>query len=251
MGENVRVGGIEREYRGRRRPPAAVLALLAFALMVTALMPIMVFSDMSVGVSVWDTAVGPVVLWAILTPAALAHWRARTLVTARGITVRGRLLTRTRLWRDVYALRIEPRRTDTHSLEPRLPVHLYDTEGRRYLLPHLDDWQLDDVEAELTDLQEAATRDHGVSWEPRPEVESRIHRRAGHRKAWQRSHLGTTVILAAAFAFWAAHLLLSDSRPIPLTTLLCVPAASFVLLAGALHGGWELRLRRAGHAGRR
>ncbi|MFF3845989.1 PH domain-containing protein [Streptomyces sp. NPDC002328] len=245
MGENVRVGAIEREYRGRRRPPAPVLVLLAFALMVTAMMPIMVFSDMSVGVSVWETAVGPLAAWVFFIPVALAHWRARTLVSAQGITVRGRLLTRTRPWRDVYALRTDPRRTDTHSLEPRLPVHLYDTEGRRYLLPHLDDWQLDDVEGELTALRETATRDHGVSWEPRPEVEARIHRRAGHRKAWRRSHTGATAALAATFAYGTVRLFVSNDDPFPLTTLLYVPAATFALLAAALHGGWELRLRRA------
>ncbi|MET7478558.1 hypothetical protein ABZT17_29920 [Streptomyces sp. NPDC005648] len=72
---------------------------------------------------------------------------------------------------------------------PRTPVltcttHLYDFEGRRFLLPQLDDRRLDDPYAEVSELCLAAAPRRSLSWERQPNVEDLILHRTARRKGW-------------------------------------------------------------------
>lgn len=248
-GDDVRERGIEREYRRRRPLPKAVLGVLAFYLVIAVRGTFQAFSSPrpDAVVPAWLVATGSVALWVLLTRLVLSEWRARTVVTADGVTVRGAVRTRTRTWHGVHDIRVEPYARDTYGLTPRLLTYLYDTDGRRILLPRFDERQLDDPCAEVADLREAAARHRGRSWEPRPEAEARVRWRAGHRKAWQRANLGAAVVLAAMFALWVWQELFGTAPFRPLTLLVCVPLASLGALAALLHGHWQFRaVRRRG-----
>ena len=128
--------GIEREYRGRRVIRATYVTL-AVAVMLVGLKA-MDFAT-SPGPTRWDVLV--LVVWPVLAGrVALDQWRARTTVTAAGITVRGPLRTRTWAWADVYGIRVENNRRGS----PHWPAYLYVDHGRRVRLPHFDELQLAD-----------------------------------------------------------------------------------------------------------
>ncbi|MFJ4617022.1 PH domain-containing protein [Streptomyces sp. NPDC088812] len=228
--------GIEREYRRRRGVPAAQLALAAVAALV------------AVHALNWMTLSGPtfgdvlaLVAWLCLGGGvALEQWRARTSVSADGITVRGPLRTRTAAWSDVYGIRVE----DSRQGSPRWQAYLYRTDGRRVRLPHLDEVQVTDPIAEVADLCATAVRLGLTSFEARPEPEERIRRGTRRRTAWRRAGIGGLVVAAVLFAVdvWA---ILTD-RPTHSTLLLvgvpllCVPL--FFLLLDRL--GEALAARR-------
>ena len=169
--------------------------------------------------------------------------RGHTLVDARGVVVRGAVIERRWAWHDIYDIRTQP--------IPKAPayarkwlVHLYDTDGRRFLLPHVDDWQWDDPPAEVDDLRAVAARHRGMTWEPRPAIEARIQRRAGHRKAWERAVTGAAVVFVCALLLWVVLAITTDDPPI-LLLLVWIPLAAFALLVPFLH--WR-RARTAANA---
>ncbi|WP_105974073.1 PH domain-containing protein [Streptomyces geranii] len=220
-------GGIEREYRKRRKAPRGQLLYLGG-------MTVFCLSQL-VRPSGFDWA--RAVLLAILV-AVLARWivytrRGHTLVDSHGVSVRGALIERRWAWPDIYDFRAQP--------VPKAPaygrkwlVFLYDTEGRRFLLPHVDDWQLDDPPAEVDDLRAVAARYRGTDWEPRPATEAHILRRTGHRKAWERASVGTLFVFLGTFLLCLALAITTDDPPI-LLLLLWIPLAAFALLAAFLH----------------
>ncbi|MFF7976564.1 PH domain-containing protein [Streptomyces sp. NPDC007905] len=165
--------------------------------------------------------------------------RARTLVGARGVTARRALTERSRAWHDIYDIRAEPV-PNALAAARKWITFLYDTDGRRFVLPHLDDWQLDDPPAEVAALREAAARHRGMAWERRPEVEARIRRRAGHRKAWERAFTGGIIAFGCGFLLWVA-LVIITSHPPTLLLFLWMPLGSFAALAGLLHWRWSPR----------
>ncbi|MFF3501842.1 PH domain-containing protein [Streptomyces sp. NPDC003247] len=228
--------GIEREYRRRRWVPLAQLALAAVA----ALVAVNALQSMTLS---GPTSVDVLVLAAWLClggGVALEQWRARTSVSAHGITVRGPLRTRTVAWSDVYGIRVE----DSRQRSPRWQAYLYRTDGRRVRLPHLDEVQLADPIAEVADLCATAARLELATFEARPEQEERILRGTRRRTAWRRAGIGGLVVAATLFAvdFWA---ILTD-RPTHSSLLLvgvpllCVPL--FFLLLDRL--GEALAARR-------
>jgi hypothetical protein len=238
---------IAREYRRRRPVPKALLALMVFCLLTAAQQTWRTFtsSPSSALVPEWLSTAGAVALWVPLAALALDQWRGRTLVTARGVTVRGAVRTRSVAWEDVHDIRVEPRRRDTHGLTPRSPAYLYATDGRRILLPRLDEWQLDDPYAEVAELRATvALRDGGVGEAPWAEAEARVRWRAGHRTAWQRANLGAALVLAAMVVLWAGRALVTGAQGQPFLLLVCVPLASLAVLAALLHGWWEVRAGR-------
>lgn len=186
-----------------------------------------------------DAAVAAIVV-AFLTWTSLFHWRGRTIAGPDGITTRGALRVRRVAWPDVYDIRIEPVPNQPAD-GPVFLTYLYGDDGRRTRLPFLDDWQLPGfygLRAEVGALREAAALWRGTAWERRPEVEERIRRRAGHRKAWQRTMTGTFVVLLFMLVALFVEAL-SGVTVRPVLLLVCVPAASFALLAAFLHWRWE------------
>ncbi|MEV6180795.1 PH domain-containing protein [Streptomyces sp. NPDC052015] len=235
------VDRIAREYRRRRPVPKALLALMAFCLLTAAQQTWRTFasSRSSALVPEWLSTAGAVALWVPLAALALEQWRGRTVVTAHGVTVRGAVRTRSVAWADVHDIRVEPRRRDTHGLTPRSPAYLYATDGRRILLPRLDEWQLDDPYAEVAELRAAvALPDGGVG--EAPWAEARVRWRAGHRTAWQRANLGAALVLAAMVVLWAGRALVTGTQGQPFLLLVCVPLASLAVPTALLHGWWEV-----------
>jgi hypothetical protein len=143
-----------------------------------------------------------VALLAVLVT-ALTRWvlyirRGHTLVDAHGVAIRGAVIERRWAWHDIYDIRTQPVPKAPSNARKWL-VHLYDTHGRRFLLPRVDDWQLDDPPAEVDELRAVAARHRGMTCEPRPATEARILRRTGHRKAWERSVIGALVVFMCTF----------------------------------------------------
>jgi hypothetical protein len=218
-------GGIAREYRRTRRmPPQTVLTVTAGVLVGT----VSVLSMAASRASVWNGFA--IAVWtALVTRAVLEQWRARTSVTADGVTVRGVLRTRTWAWSDIYRIRVE----DDKQGFPRWSGYLYALDGRRARLPHIDEYQMPDPIAEVADLYATAVRLGLVPPQTRPDVEARIERGARRRTARRRSAVVALVVAAAMFVLdgW----LLFTDRPthtfllVMCVPLLCLPPAFLVL----------------------
>ncbi|EKX61663.1 hypothetical protein STRIP9103_00595 [Streptomyces ipomoeae 91-03] len=213
--------GIEREYRRRQGVPTAHLTLAAVAVVVT----LNALRSMTMpGPRAWEALT--VVLWLVIGGrVVLEQWRARTYVTADGVTVRGPLRTRTWAWYDIYGIRVEDSKWGT----PRWPAYLYRMDGRRTRLPHFDEQQLADPIAELADLYAVAVRLGLTSVETRPEVEERIQRGARRRTAWQRATV-TGVVVAVAMFVLETWMIFTDQPAHSFLLLLCVPLLSVPVL---------------------
>lgn len=218
-------GGIAREYRRTRRVPSQFVLLVIAGVTVSATS---VLSLTESGPSAWNGLA--LALWlVVIGRAVLEQWRARTSVTADGVTVRGALRTRSWAWSDVYGIRVE----ETKQGFPRWSGYLYATDGRRVRLPHLDEYQLPDPIAEVADLYATAVRLGLTSPETRPDVEERIERGARRRKAWRRAAVASAVVAVAMFVL-DSWMLFTD-RPthsfllVLCVPLLCLPAAFLVL----------------------
>ncbi|MES5821570.1 PH domain-containing protein [Streptomyces sp. RG80] len=226
--------GIEREYRKQRRLPMAFLLAMGAILLSSVLR----LFDRASGISLW-VRVGLVVFGAVsLGWVVLRLRRARTVVTADGITVRGAHLERHRAWHDIYDLRVEALPSSAHYQGPKYATFLYDTEGRRILLPHVDDRQLEDPWTEIAGLKESAARHRGAAWEQRPAVEGLIRKRATQTKAWVRAATGAVITLMFSFLTWVVLVFTSD-EPSQLLYFVYVPLSAFALLAATFH--WRAR----------
>lgn len=228
-------GAVEREYRKVRKVPWTTAA--AMALVVGHGLLHLARTNRILPQWAPDAFIGCYVL--LIGWMALYLRRGRTLVGPHGITVRRAMTERTRAWQDVYDIRAEPVPHAT-SYQRKWLTYLYDTDGRRFLLPHVDGWQLKDPPGEVAELRAVAARHRGAAWERRPEVEARIRRRAGHRKAWESAVTGTLIVYGAAFVAWVVLLFTMD-RPPGSLLLLWIPLAAFTVLAAVLHWRWAAR----------
>ncbi|MDQ0933672.1 PH domain-containing protein [Streptomyces turgidiscabies] len=234
-------GGIERVYRGRgrRRLPWLNLGLTG-VISVNALLQAGHFDDPYAyrdGPPGWLPLAVGLLMAASFVRLALEQLRAHTRVTATGITVQGGLGSRSWAWHKVYDIRVERAPRGNSPMGPQWLTYLYDVEGRRHLLWHLDDWQLDDAYAEVSELCLSAAPYRSLTWEPRPQVEARILRGAARRKAWTWAAYSALAVLIATFVvgIWAVI----DGRPEhPFLLLVCVPLASFAVLGAVLHRYW-------------
>ena len=219
---------IEREYRKRRKVPRGWLVALGGAAVLN-----LSFLTRPMAGPGWVKPVLLAALLAIVARGIVFLRRGRTLVDAHGITMRGAFTQRRRSWHDIYDIRVQP--------IPKAPaygrkwlVFLYGNDGHRFLLPHVDDWQLDDPSAEVDELRAVAARHRGTAWEPRPAIEARIRRWAAHRKAWERAFLGTLAVFICTLLLWVVLVIATDDPP-TLLLLLWIPLASFALVAAFLH----------------
>ncbi|MEU9960214.1 PH domain-containing protein [Streptomyces sp. NPDC050982] len=244
-GDGKRTGGgdglgIEREYRRRKRPPRGWLLVMAFALGNFVLQVGRHFDALPT----WLLACMAVLVLTSVVWVSLFMSRGRTRVGPDGIAVRGALSERKRSWHDIYDIRVEAAPRGGGPSARRHVTLLYGNDGRRLGLPHLDDWQLDDPHAEVADLLTAAARHRGMTWDRRPEVEARIRRRAGHRKAWEHAWIGAIVVLLCMLALLVALIVANGEAPVVLL-LVCIPSASFAALAALLNWQWESQVPRS------
>ncbi|QNP71866.1 PH domain-containing protein [Streptomyces roseirectus] len=204
---------IERTYRGGRALPLPdVLLLLAIAFLVAPAGDEPTLRELPY--LVLGLAAGAYLL--------LDRFRARTTVSASGITVQGPLRTRHVPWADVQDLRI-PADGFRTRWQARFPVHLYDTNGASLRLPHFDERQLASVFDELDDVVGAAGQ-LGL-WERR-EPDERVARGERRRAAWTRASHGAVLALAVTIGLAVLSLLLDGPSfaidlivPVPLVVL--------------------------------
>jgi hypothetical protein len=228
-------GGIAREYRRTRRmPPQAALTMTAGVLVGAISVFAMTESRASVehgfALAVWTV---------LVVRMMLEQWRARTSVTADGVTVRGALRTRTWAWSDIYRIRVE----DDKQGFPRWSGYLYALDGRRARLPHIDEYQMPDPIAEVADLYATAVRLGLVSPQTRPDVEVRIERGARRRTARRRSGVVALVVAAAMFVL-DGWLLFTDRPTHTFLLVMCVPLICQPLAFLALDRVGEVRAAR-------
>ncbi|MFJ9376006.1 PH domain-containing protein [Streptomyces sp. NPDC101455] len=217
--------GIEREYSRRRKISRGRFVALCIVEGNFALQ--MARPDNTIPARYKLLAVALMALlsvWAILTVR-----RGRTTVGTDGVSARGAFRVRRWAWHDIYDLRVETN-PGQRSADIKLFTYLYENDGRRARLPHLDDWQLPDLWAEVAGLHTAAARHRGMIWERRPGVEVRIRERAEHRKAQLRAATGAMIVFVAAFVYLMWEIF-TDADPHPFLLLLCVPLAAYALLA--------------------
>ncbi|MGW1809540.1 PH domain-containing protein [Streptomyces sp. NPDC002078] len=217
-------GASAREYRRQRRRPRQAALLPLIFLGNAALQTIRTRHVLPI---LW----APVALAALVAVGvwgALSEWRARTVVTARGITRQGPLRARTWAWSTVYDIRIEYSGSQPLNAHPRWPAYLYDLEGRRFLLPQINEWQLDDPYAEVAALREAAWR-YGMPYGQRAEIEEGILRQAGRRRGWQWASVAAVVVFALMILVALAEDIAGTPANLYLL-LLVIPLAAFGLL---------------------
>ncbi|WP_445280634.1 PH domain-containing protein [Streptomyces sp. DSM 118148] len=229
--------GIVREYRKYKKTPMArrlwPVVLPMFA---------MFHATSHGGAFGWADLLVAAFIALAIARTALYLQRGRTLVDPDGITVRRALTERTRAWSAIYDIRAEPvhnaLRYDRHWL-----TYVYDTEGRRLLLPHIDDWQLDNPPAEVAGLLAVGAPYRGMAWARRPEVEALIRQRAAHRRAWLWAFYGALIVFGCMTVLSIGLSFTSDGPPVVLLTML-VPLGSFVLFAALFHVGWKYLVPR-------
>jgi hypothetical protein len=234
-------GGVEREYRKRRRLPWMYLLPLFLvtgnALLQSSLNP-------NIAQHGWSRNTIILLMVATVVRVGLEQYRAYTRVTSAGITAQGPIRSRTWAWHEVYDIRVQPAPRGSGRMAPQWLTYLYDLEGRRFLLPHLNDWQLDDPYAEVTSLCLAAAPYRSLTWERRPQVEERIRRRAVQRKAWVWAAYGTLGVFLAMLVVDIGMVVVEGSDH-PLLLFVCVPLVSFGILGAALQWYWSARPPRS------
>ncbi|WP_051741433.1 hypothetical protein [Streptomyces xylophagus] len=227
-GDRGDVQGIEREYRKRRKVPRGWLFSLGGLTLY--FLSSITRRDSTPG---WARLLMFAFLLAVIARGVLYMHRGRTLVDTRGVTARRALTERRRSWHDIYDIRVQPI-PKAPSYVRKWLVHLYDNDGRRFLLPHVDDWQLDDPPAEVEELRAVAARHRGMAWEARPAIEARIRERAAHRKAWERAVIGALIVFGCTFLLALVLIVTTDEPPL-LLLLLWIPLAAFALFAPFFH----------------
>ncbi|MET8327447.1 hypothetical protein [Streptomyces sp. NPDC005181] len=176
----------------------------------------------------------------------LAAWwvlhmrRGHTLVGPGGIVVRKAVFTRRLAW--IVAVKNLPGRSPG-SFD--LYGYVRTANGRAIALPHVNNWQMDDVGAQVAAIRAAGTRYAGLTWHRRPEMEQVVRRRVGLAKARNRSLLTALVVWCAMFALWVGLRIADISGVLRIADiwwstqllLLWVPLAVSALVAAVLH--WQ------------
>ncbi|MEW1779650.1 PH domain-containing protein [Streptomyces sp. NPDC086777] len=239
-------GGVEREYRRRRKPHLAYLLLPMLLMMNAFIQTSRVSHDDDRGGSGfwWGPPAVALLLAMTVVRIALEYFRAYTRVTAAGITAQGPVRARSWAWSEVYDIRVEQAQRGSGRTAPQWLTYLYDIRGRRFLLWHLNDWQVDDPYAEVAELCLAAAPLRSLTWERRPDVEELILRGAARRKAVTWGLYGWLAVfcLMLVVDIWRAAVGGPDH---PFLLMVCVPLASGVALAAVLDRYWSIRPPRS------
>ncbi|MFF7471170.1 PH domain-containing protein [Streptomyces sp. NPDC008092] len=237
-------GGVEREYRKRRKQPRTQLLLLGLLMVNAFVQTSRVSRDGGGGRDWWGPPVFALVLVLAIGRIALEQFRARTRVTAAGITAQGAVRARTWAWSEVYDIRVEQAPRGSGRAAPQWLTYLYDFRGRRFLLPHLNDWQVDDPYAEVAELCLAAAPLRSITWERRPDVEERILRGTVRRRAWTWGAYGAIAVFCLTFVA-DIGLVAVGRHDHPFLLMVCVPLAAGVALAVVLDRYWSARPPRS------
>ncbi|MFD9862987.1 hypothetical protein [Streptomyces alboflavus] len=146
-----------------------------------------------------------VVLYALMR---VAFRRSATLTGPEGVEALGPFGGRFVAWRDVQAIEVEGNPTATVDAGVvREFVYLYDHQGHRILLPHLNSRNLFAFHEDVRELRDLWELRRGADWRARPEAAARIaraRRSADRSTAWLRGvAAGLAAMVVTAVAFFA------------------------------------------------
>ena len=223
-------GVFAHEYRLRRWPALRrliIVPLWLFIVITRATSP-MPLSGIDVAVCV--------ILPVFIIYLVLREVRGRTLLGPDGITAKGALRVRRIAWADIHDIRPEPSKNQS---TPLWVVRVYDRTGRRFVLPHVNNEQIDDP-AEVEAIIDAWRVRRGPDWAPLPGTEAAIKLRAARRKAWTRASI-VGVVAMAGTAVVSIALIFKDVD-VPEYVIWVLPAAVFGVTGAAL----SLRVGRIG-----
>jgi hypothetical protein len=222
-------GVFAHEYRLRRWPPLRRLIIIPFWLFIAFL-----HATSPMPLSATDVAIS-VILPVFIIYLALREVRGRTLLGPDGITAKGALRVRRIAWADIHDIRPEPSKD-----RPLWVVRVYDRSGRRFVLPHVNNEQVDDP-AEVEAIIDAWKARRGPDWAPLPGTEAAIALQAARRKAWMRAGIVGVVVMVATFV--ASIALVFKDVDVPEYVMWALPAAVFGVTGAVL-------TRRAGRTGK-
>ncbi|MEU6145704.1 PH domain-containing protein [Streptomyces sp. NPDC047081] len=170
MGEEL----LPREYRMRRS--RVLVFLLVISGGTVSLLGGMLADDVSASV-----VLSVAVVWVALTGwLSYAVLRCSTTADLKAIHARGMIRRRRLAWEDIQDIRAEATHAERPS--PGVVVYVYGRDGRRGILPYVDDLHVD-VEWELALLTTAWQELRGADWSPDPAAAVLIGRGEARRKA--------------------------------------------------------------------
>ncbi|MFI5685196.1 hypothetical protein [Streptomyces sp. NPDC051636] len=103
-----------------------------------------------------------VCLTALLVPLLAWSSRSATVISRECVTVKGLRRAERTAWRDIQGIEIEP----GPGSRPRMLTVMYDRQGRRTALPHLDDRNVASLEDEVLVLRAQWEGLRGEDWQP-------------------------------------------------------------------------------------
>lgn len=170
------------------------------------------------GAPLWLLLGMPVLLILLFLLMRIAAGRAATLTGPDGITARSAFGTRRMAWPDIQAIEIQsnPSAIADGGVIAEYVV-LYDSGGRRVLLPHLNSKVVLALHEDVASLRALWERRRGADWASLPEIEQRIARA---RRSTNRQRG-----IIAGIAVWAG------------VTVVGLVLFLVLLLAGALGSG--------------
>ncbi|MFI8952396.1 PH domain-containing protein [Streptomyces sp. NPDC053750] len=147
------------------------------------------------------------VLLAVWVTAALR--RAVTIVHEDHVLIRTAFATRRVAWADVQGIRIErvPGAAQ-HDLPARV-VALYDRDGRRLWLPHLNEREVRPLDAELGVLRDIWVGQRGESWTPVPRVTAKMNAVTARTEGYALTSGTIAALAGGCSAFFALGLFLA------------------------------------------
>jgi len=132
-------------------------------------------------------------LWVVLSVTGAA-----TIVDATQVTIRGAFGSHATAWPDVQGIEIELNPAAVRRGLPERIVVLYDSSGRRLVLPHLNDRAVADLEGEVEDLRAAWMLRRGEDWAPVGKAADKIARARAYPRPL--AHIAVGAMLCAMMA---------------------------------------------------
>ncbi|MFD3454192.1 hypothetical protein ACFWVC_18700 [Streptomyces sp. NPDC058691] len=226
------------EYRMRRKVPRRWLVTVSLAFL-----PLVIdLTRPSATRWPWYLTVSLVAfVLLVLIRTVLYFARGYTRVGHGGIATRGALRDRLHAWSDLHDIRVEENENAGRRSAPKWWMYVYRTDGRRFALPHVTDWQVDDAAGELAAIRALGEGYRGIPWTADPRVEARIGHRAARRKAWERGVVAGLIAFGCVCSFVVVRLV-AGARP-SLWLLAWVPLGTLAVVTALLH--WACRRREA------
>jgi PH (Pleckstrin Homology) domain-containing protein len=225
-----------REYRRTRKSPGQLGRVLPLVLL-----PLIYVAQ---GLRRGDSLARVSSFALLVLVAAAVPWllysirRSRTRVDASGITLHGTFRVRRIPWSEIYELDV--RKTPKGEAAS---AFIGTMNGRRHLLPQVNEWQVDELRAEVAALRKIGTRHGARIGKQVPAVEEILRRRAGRSHSASRAVLRATAAWGVMFAVWVV-LQLTGLGPFTYLLLLWGPIAAFVCFIGYSWQHWEPHVPR-------